>query len=68
MADLEGDRAVEEFVCKDADAPDVDFAVIGTLADDFWWCVYRSSTLSVSQERGMDGPAEIAYFYGVFMQ
>lgn len=68
VPNLEGYRTVEELVCKDSDAPNVYFAVIGTLANDFWWRINRRSALSVPQERGMDGPAEIADLYCVFMQ
>lgn len=68
MPNLKGDRAVEELIGEDADAPNVYFAVVGTLADDFWRRVNRRAALCVPQERGMNGPAEVTYFNGVFVQ
>ena len=47
VPDLEGNRAVEELICEDADAPNVYFAVVGTLADDFRRRVNRRPALCI---------------------
>lgn len=49
MSDLKGDHSVKKLVCKDADAPDVNFAVVRQFFDDFWGGVDRSAALGGSQ-------------------
>ena len=61
-----GRRATRSLGCLDGKrgtyVPDVDFVVVLLFLDDFWRGVERSSAAGVSQQRGVDRPAEIANF------
>lgn len=65
MPNLKRNGPIQQFVSQDSDTPDVNLAVVRLLAHDFRRCVDWSAALSGTQERGVDSPAEVAYFDGV---
>jgi hypothetical protein len=66
VPDFKGDGPIKQFISQDANAPDVNFAVIVLAFGHLGRSVERSSALGVPHEGGVNGPSKITNFDCVF--